>query len=324
LNQFNVVVPEGLPPGEAEVLALAAGLQTQPGVFVTVGERDTTRPIATTNLYGARDIPRNVAAKIVFSEPMDPATINADTIHWLIDTSDETTPLPGVVSLDATRTIVELSPVGLLPSQKHIVIQIEPAVSDASGNVFLQTSYPFASFWTGSSSGGGPAPPMKWPAWLSTETVPTNFPWWDLAQDVSSVALDPESFTGDLVVLRSAAGQLIPRQSIQYVQDLAPSAAYTLSVQPARDFEGRLVPPPAPITLRTSAGPDPIRPEVLHAEPSYPGLNVPVNAKFLFQFSERVWVRSIFLYPPLQGDVLGIVEVPYTQSSAQSSSQQRH
>jgi hypothetical protein len=98
---------------------------------------DTTPPTvsATTPANGATGVARSVSPTATFSENMNPATLTTGTVTIVVNGS--TTPLPAVVTYNATSRIVTLNPNSQLAAVTNYVVRVKGGATgakDAAGN----------------------------------------------------------------------------------------------------------------------------------------------------------------------------------------------
>lgn len=255
--------------------------------FSTRPAYDFIRPTGYSNISGAKNLFRNVAAKIRFSEPMDPATIRPDTMYFQV----AETYLPTAVSLDASGTVATLTPVNPLPANSDLRVMVTGLATDLSGNPLDDGSNGILAFFqTGSELTDSENPRIDWPAWLATVTVPTNFSWWYGVGEPSE-SLDPWSYSGDLVELVDAGGNVIPRGVT-----LNPSSSYTFRVKDAVDFAGNPLVVSEPPTFVTGAGPlTSYLPYPVH-NPSSEALGVPLETAITATYTTPVRFLAVQLF----------------------------
>jgi hypothetical protein len=128
----------------ARVGASAPSAPSDPYVLVLV-DNDPPKVSSTTPLNSATGISRLPAPTIVFSEPMIPVSVNANTITAKIDATGEA--VNGTVNYDAQTRTADFWPITLLPSNTRITITVGTGVRDVAANTM---SAPFSfSFVTG-------------------------------------------------------------------------------------------------------------------------------------------------------------------------------
>ena len=158
---YTVSVSTGVEDLAGNVLA-----QTFTANFATVAAPpvDTTAPTVTsvTPTNGATDVATTVAPKVVFSEAMDAATINATTVRLLNGAST----VAASVSYNAATRTVTLTPTSVLANSTTYTVSVSTGVEDLAGNVLAQTFT--ANFATVA------APPVDTTAPTVTSVTPTN------------------------------------------------------------------------------------------------------------------------------------------------------
>ncbi|MDJ0835210.1 MAG: Ig-like domain-containing protein [Acidobacteriota bacterium] len=120
-------------------------IETFAGSFTTIADDtpDTTRPrvISSTPADDATEVSINAQISLVFDEPLDPTSVNADSMR--ITVSGQNGNLPGEYSVAGANAV--FTPYGLLPADARIIIQVTGNVRDLAGN----GSYSFnADFYT--------------------------------------------------------------------------------------------------------------------------------------------------------------------------------
>lgn len=113
--------------------AVAASYST---TFTTVAAPDVTLPLvsSTDPLDNATGVARNKVVSYVFSEPMDPATINTTTFT----VKDGTTPVTGTVAYSGTTAT--FTPTNTLAANTLYEVTITTGVKDAAGNALAANS----------------------------------------------------------------------------------------------------------------------------------------------------------------------------------------
>ncbi|MBI1353905.1 MAG: hypothetical protein GC160_06130 [Acidobacteria bacterium] len=251
--------------------------------FKTRPEFDFSGPTAKHNVSGgSRRMFRDVAVKVRFSEPMDPASIRPDTAYYQIGG----TPWPTTPILDPTGSLMRLHPDSPLPAMTSVQIVVTDQATDLSGNGFNQQSFPFGSFYTGTEIDDVTAPTIVWPDLLENSPLPVTFPW-GLLTTLVKEPLDPWSYEGDLIQMFDSSGALVRPWT-----QLAPNATYTLRVQPATDYADNPVEIPAPLTFTTGTFRDTVPPTVVQSAPAANEVDVRVDTLITVDFSEPVWLGN--------------------------------
>lgn len=119
---------------------------------VKVPARRPPRVVRTDPSRGRTDVAFNVVISIVFSEPVDLQTVNANSVYL----ARNGTRLNGTVAVDANAWTVELTPSNQLAANSAYEIVVTSAVRDRDGDT-LEESYS-ASFTTAPAASQPPPP----------------------------------------------------------------------------------------------------------------------------------------------------------------------
>lgn len=129
-----------------EIAAIdAAGMVTTTATAVVPASRPPV-VVRTIPPRGKKDVPLNARIVVVFSEPLDPSTVTAQSIRLLRNG----TPVAGEVTLSADGLKAEHQPSELLAGQSTYVLQIGTTVADLGGD-HLEVEVQ-VGFTTGSST----------------------------------------------------------------------------------------------------------------------------------------------------------------------------
>ncbi|MGB8832637.1 MAG: Ig-like domain-containing protein [Candidatus Sulfotelmatobacter sp.] len=106
--------------------------------------------VQTSPVQGAQNVPLNAILTVEMSQPVDPGTVNGNTVALVNSNNGQTVAGSYSVSADGL-TILIMPSAPLSPSVSYYVsFAIAGSIADLAGNT-LQTSYP-CSFTTGTTS----------------------------------------------------------------------------------------------------------------------------------------------------------------------------
>ena len=206
--------------------ALVAGLVPNPWTFTT-----GTIPFVTSvvPVNGATAVPLNQKVSVFFSEPMNPATLNATTFTL---TDPTMTPVAGMVTPSANGTAATFMPaVNLLPNTVYTVTVTTGATSAAGNSLAANFT---SSFTTGVALNTSP------PTIVATNPVngATNVPINQIISATFSKAMDPTTFNGTTFTVTGpgatpVAGAVTLVGSIATFSpaaNLAPSTLFTATI----------------------------------------------------------------------------------------------
>lgn len=145
--------PVAIPAEAGDSLAFAVDTGgTVPLEFVQVVPRTVAvRVVRTEPPSGGRDVPLNIRVRVLFSEPVDPASVSGATLRL----RQGTAPVPGQVAVSADGLTGSILPeAGLLPGTEY-VLAVEDGILDTDGTPLKNPVT--ASFTTGTVSGSAVA-----------------------------------------------------------------------------------------------------------------------------------------------------------------------
>ncbi len=267
----------------------ARSVETAASTVTTV---DITPPTviasATTPPPGSTQVSPGADINVTFSEPMDPATINATTVRLNVTGGAA---IAGTVTYNATTRKATLVPSGAMPNFTNLTATITTGARDLGGNA-LQTAYT----WTFTTRDDVPP--------TITATSPANG-----ATGVSptaaititfSEAMDASTINATNITLRTTAGTAVP-STVTYntttrVATLTPGAPlaqsvnYTVAVSAGvRDAQANAI---AATSFTFTTG-DLTAPTVVSTVPADLATGVPVNSTVSATFSEPMAPASI-------------------------------
>jgi Tol biopolymer transport system component len=134
-----------------------------------LGDNEAPRITSNTPANAASGVSRLVAASVTFSEPMIPATVNANTVVATLSTGGAV--VYGTVNYDPSSRTADFWPLSFLPAGTSITVTIGNGARDVAGNR-LASSFSF-SFTTGSSPASvDELPPSNEQILMSQELAP--------------------------------------------------------------------------------------------------------------------------------------------------------
>ncbi|NDQ55519.1 MAG: DUF3494 domain-containing protein [Acidipila sp.] len=268
--------------------ALVAGLVPNPWTFTT-----GTIPFVTSVVpaNGATAVPLNQKVSVFFSEPMNPATLNATTITL---TGPAMTPVAGMVTPSANGTAATFMPaVNLLPNTVY-TFTVTTGATSAAGNSLAAN---FVSMFT-----TGAAPSVIPPTIIATNpaNLATNVPTNQQITATFSTAMDPTTVNGTTFTVTGpgatpVAGAVTLVGNIALFTPaaaLAPSTLFTATiasgVNGVKSLTGIALaagPVPNPWTFTTGTTPNVTPPTITITSPANAATGVQLNAAVSATFS---------------------------------------
>jgi hypothetical protein len=245
-------------------------IETTQSTITTV---DITAPrvVSTIPVNGATGVSRAGTSTVLFSEPMDPTTINTTTFNMRVTSSGAL--IPGAVTYTATTRVAEFIPTTPLPNLTNITVTVTAGAKDLAGNALSPV---FTAAWTTRDEDG--------PTVIASTTTPA-------ITVTFSEAVDAATVNGTNIVLRTAGGAAVAGtvsfSAPTRVATFAPTVAlaqgtYSLSVNGVKDVGGNTMPAPFVLTFTV----DTTAPTVTNVVPS--GSNVAINTTVQVTFSEAM------------------------------------
>ncbi len=212
--------------------------------------------------YGAPGVPRNVVGRMEFSEPMDPATLNADNIRLWDITRD--LPVPCTVEAEPGGLVARVIPLEVLAGGRtYGFLPNFAALTDLAGNpVDPDNVYtdglgriPFTAGFTRDET-----PPAIVGSLFPEEgaaDLPTNTAFMiRFSEVVGDIGL-PSAFTVDGHPAELAIQYEIEKTArVRFAAPFAPNSAHTLVVNGLRDLAGNVMTDPWELHFTTGASPD--------------------------------------------------------------------
>jgi hypothetical protein len=269
-----------------------AGLTVTPfqASFQTGPDVDTQVPLyVRANPFSSQtNVPVNTVITIEFSELLDPASVQVDTVQ-LVDATTNLV-LPTSISLDAGgRTLLVAPQSSLVPSRAHyLYINYASNVRDLSGNVATAV---FLTFTTASSADLEPPVVLLTSPADALTGVPIN----TQVEVVFDEPVNPSTLAGlqlrlggsPLPVTRTLSnGNRTVRLAPSTL--LAPNTIYTLSINAVRDVAGNVLAGVVTATFTTGPGADFTPPVVTLVQPAAGATGVAVSVTPQVTFNEAI------------------------------------
>jgi len=239
---------------------------------------------------GAGNVPVNTPIMLQVSEPVDPGTVNQNTLFIEDGTTGQEVAGSYSVSPDG-RTINFLPGAPLAVSRTFITFFANRGITDLSGNLLSCAGLCDYSFTTGTTvDTTGPSVVGVSPA-NGLTGVPIN------AQAVVQFSEPVDGLTISQVTLGSGGGtvNVISRLSnanqtltLVPVVPLNTNTTYSISVTGVRDLSGNALTAASTTTFTTGAGADLTPPVATTVSPANGAGGVPTNSVIQLQFSKRV------------------------------------
>ncbi len=266
--------------------------------FTTAAVPDTVRPtvLATAPTDSATGVPADSLVTALFSEPLDPATVDAATFTLVRDGG---IPVPATVSLDTSGTLATLQPDTLLAYETHFTAHLATAITDTTGNG-LGAEY----VWTFTT---GAAPPdTVGPAVLATYPVggAVGVPADTLVTVTFDEPLDPATLTAASFTLTPEGGAALPA-TVAYEAAgnlatltpdtlLAAATLYTARLTVAiTDTLGNPLAAAYAWSFTSAAPPDTTAPTVQTTDPLADAVGIPVGTAVSAVFAEALDPASL-------------------------------
>jgi methionine-rich copper-binding protein CopC len=285
----------GLSPQTTYVYSVAANcvggvvsdrsVETEASTVTTV---DITPPTVVQGLItpppGSTQVSPEANINVVFSEPMDPATINATTLTLRVTNGAAIT---GAVTYNAETRRATLTPAGALPNFSSLTATISTGAKDLAGNALAQ---PFS--WTFTTRDDvPPTVTATSPANGATGVSPTA-----VITMTFSEAMDATTINASNITLRATSSGTVLTSTVTYntstrVATLTPSAPltqgvnYTVSIGAGvKDAQGIAI---VPTSFSFTAG-DITSPTVVSTVPADGATGVATGAVISATFSEAM------------------------------------
>ncbi len=257
--------------------------------FVTGNFVDTVRPsvVDSNPVTNATNVPVNTLPSFVFSEAIDPDSVDSDNF-FLYDTVLNQR-VEGAFELSEDRASITFLPNTQLLVGRRYYLRANSTIADLFGNTLSTTIRYFTTGVEADSTG-----PLIENSTIQTgmTDVPTNVvinvAFNEAINPLSSNQVrlldangEPVFVTRSLLTNRKVL-KLVPRDPLQA------NADYQLQIDGVEDMGGNLIAVGEFRQFQTSAGTDTARGNLLNRSIASNSTNVPLNAKFIANFSERI------------------------------------
>lgn len=290
LTQYKYTVSANGKDGQVSPLSAET-----PSAIITVPDVTPPRVTSSSPVEGATAVPRGATISVVFSEPMDAATINTSTFQVKIISGGAIT---GTVAYTAATRTAQFTPSSSLPNATGISVGVTTGVKDLAGNALA------SNFSFGFAVRDEIAPTV-------TSVTPANNAT-DIATNASMVAVFSEpmdastinasSFTVRAASSGAAVAGIVSYDATARAATFAPSAnlandaSYTVGITTAaKDVAGNAMQQAFSSTFRTvaSSPQDSVRPTVVSSTPGNGSANVAVTSPVRVTFSEAMNASTI-------------------------------
>lgn len=294
-NQTVQLVPHAPLPDNTQMTLAISGVTDVAGnavtpqatTFTTGTGPDVVRPsvINESPSNGASNVPLNTLIMLETSKPIDPATVNSNTLRIITNTGR---PVPGSYSVTPDgQTISFLPNPPLVASQTFLVLFDTNGITDLTGNLLGCANLCTFIFTTGTTANTtGPSVVGVSPT-NGLTGVPIN------AQVVVQFSEPVDAVTVNQVTLSSGGAVNVISQlsnanqtlTLIPVVPLNPNTTYTVNVTGVQDLSGNPLTAPSTTTFTTADGVilTPLR--VTTASPASGEAGVPINSAIQMQFS---------------------------------------
>jgi plastocyanin len=250
------------------------------------GGRDKTPPEVSSAFppSQSQDILLNTQVAAVFSEPLDPSTVNETTVQLLV-----VSPVPGTVRYNADLPSVTFTPDGDLAPDTQYILSISPQVEDKAGNP-LEAIYN-SVFTTGNGTDTDP------PAVILTNPAPaaTGVPVNGVVRTTFSENMDPTSIDGASFrvvndadeAVRGTLGVAGKNAVFTPDKNLETGRTYTVTLTTGlEDLSGNALASDVTWTFTTGTTEDNIDPDVVSTDPPDGFVGLPLDGEISAVFSE--------------------------------------
>jgi large repetitive protein len=317
-NQSVVLVPHGPLPDETVMTLTISGVTDVAGnavapqttTFTTGAGPDLTAPaVVSENPYGGESgVPLNAVVELQANEPVDPGSVNGNTLEVQDQTTGQQVAGSYSVSADG-RTVSFVPGAALAVNRNYVVFFANRGITDLAGNQVTSTVLSNYSFTTGAAGDtSGPSVVGVSPA-NGLPGVAIN------AQVVVQFSEAVDGATLGQVVVRGGSGnvnvvaRLVNGNETLVLSPVVPlntNTAYTVTVAGVRDVSGNALLAPVTTTFTTGAGADLTAPSVVSVSPANGASGVATNAVVALQFSKRIDPLSLtpstfFVFPTNTG-----------------------
>jgi hypothetical protein len=282
-NRLYTITVDGVADRSGHVVTFTAS-------FATGAGPDTASPIVVRvepSPEGA-PAPVNTVVRLELSEPIDPASVTADSFR-LIDALTSAV-VPGTPGLGANRQTASFVPDAPLTTGRPYSVYWSylSAVRDFTGNVGVAAAYTFQTGFGADTA--APIVTLITPAAGST-AVPTNARI-VVAFDEPVVAVTAAGVTlrlgNEPVACVREIGNGQRTVTLRPSAPLRPMTGYTIHIEGVTDLAGHVLETPVQSTFTTGAGADFVSPSVIAIEPADGAVSVPPDAPIVLHVDESL------------------------------------
>jgi hypothetical protein len=266
-----------------------ASAETAAATVVTL---DVTPPTVASHQppTGFQGVSPAATATVVFSEPMDPTTINTTTFNLKVSATGEL--IPGTVTFTPATRTAEFKPTNSMPNPVNITATVTTGVKDLAGNRMA------ADFAWGFTTRDDTPPTVLSITPANGTTAPPSvifFVTFSEAMDVTTI--NATNITLKVTSTGAAVAGNVNYNTTTHIasftpnQTLAQNVSYTLTVSGAvKDAAGNQMGTPVTATITTL---DVTPPTVASTVPADGATGVSVTAPITAKFSEPMDISSI-------------------------------
>ena len=257
----------------------------------TVTTRDITPPtvISHAPVTGAQGVSASATVTVVFSEPMDPATINTTTINLKVTGGAA---IPGtIVFTPATRTAVFTPNTGM-PNPANITATVTTGAKDLAGNGLAADVA-----WGFTTADQSPPTVLSTTPANGTTAPPSVIFFVSFSEAMDATTINATNITLKVTSSGAAVAGNVNYNTTTHIasftpnQTLAQNIAYTLTISGAvKDVAGNQMGTPVSVTITTL---DVTPPTVASTVPADGATGVSVSAPITATFSEPMEIASI-------------------------------
>ena len=294
LTQYKYAVSANGKDGQVSPLSAET-----PSAIITVPDVTPPRVTSSSPVEGATGVPRAATISVVFSEPMDAATINASTFQVKIISGGA---IPGTVAYTAATRTAQFTPSSSLPNATGISVGVTTGVKDLAGNA-LASNF---SFGFAVRDEIAPAVVSVTPQNNATDVATNASVVTVFSEPMDAATISAASFTVRATSSGAPVAGTVSYDATARAATFAPSAnlandvSYTVGITTAaKDVAGNALQQAFSSTFSTVASSPPpppqdsVRPTVVSSIPSNGSVNVAVTSPVRVTFSEAMNASTI-------------------------------
>ena len=287
LTQYKYAVSANGKDGQVSPLSAET-----PSAIITVPDVTPPRVTSSSPVEGATGVPRGATISVVFSEPMDAATINTSTFQVKIISGGAIT---GTVAYTAATRTAQFTPSSSLPNATGISVGVTTGVKDVAGNALASNfSFGFAVRDEIAPTVVSVTPPNGSANVAVTSPVRVTF-----SEAMNASTINGSTFS--LTVGGALVSGSVSYDSASRTATFNPSAGLLAEGQNyvgtvstgAKDLTGNSLAAPYAFGFATVAPGDNIPPTVISRSPSSGATGVSVNTIVRVGFSEAMNASTI-------------------------------